>query len=371
MQFNRFPRRYLAVVLCGFIGASLSGCGGGCDDGGGGGGAAALPLRYRVIDLGFAGEMNSSTLRVNNAGNATGAYQRGDRATRAFLYTGTTPPTDIGTLGGINSFGVNMNETTMVVGNANQPDGRLLAFVYANGEMSPLPTTDGFNSRADGINNDPVPLIVGSLLDNSGVHTATTWRGNVRTDLTKLGFNRSGATDVNDADQIVGEVHNGASDFAAVLWQGGAGFPLGIPVGATSSFARGINNFGQVVGFGAAAPGQVAFLWTPTGPNATTGTMFTLPGLGGTSVIAFDLSSEGIAVGTATTSLGARRAVAWTPSSDNAPNGAITDLNTLLIPEDSAWTIEWATSINDGDFISAWARSPSGQAQRAVLLVPA
>ncbi len=359
--------------------------------------AQSLATLYRVIDLGVlpsstsgdpGRELNSSVLRVNNANHATGAYQRfsnGD--THAFLFTGPTPPTDIGTLGGRNSFGVNMNEASTVVGNSNLSDGKLVAFFKTiSGEMSPLDTAAGFGSRADGINNPgvfPAPMMVGSLLDGSGVHTATSWVNGARTDLPKnIGgttFARSGATDVNDSRQIAGEMHNGTSDFQAVVWSGGTAFALPsisvnpTPVAFSSTFARAINNFGQVVGFGA-APGnpQQAFLWTPSGANATTGTTFALPSLGGTSSIAFDVSSAGIVVGTSTNALGQRRAVAWTPSGTNAPNGTVTDLNDLLIPSDQTWTIEFATSVTDAGtaIIVGWARSPSNQPQRAVMLVP-
>jgi len=393
MQSQRFPRRYLAVVLCAFIGASLSGCGGGGSDPGGGGTAQSLATLYSVVDLGVlpdstsgdpGRELHSSVLRVNTANHATGAFRRfSNGETHAFLFTGLTPPTDIGTLGGLHSLGVGMNEASTVVGASNLSDGTLVAFMRTiGGEMTPL---DTLASRADGINNPagpfPQPMIVGSLLDSAGVLTATTWVNGVRTDLPKdIGgtpFNRSGATDVNDSRQIAGEMHNAVSDFQAVLWDSGIAFAipsiaLNGPVFSTT-FARAINNFGQIVGFGA-TPGnpQQAFLWTPSGPNATTGSTFALPGLGGSSSIAFDVSSAGIVVGTSTNGLGQRRAVAWTPSGTNSPDGAITDLTSRLVPGDSGWTIEFATSITDGGqaIIVGWGRSPSGQAQRAVMLVP-
>ena len=371
MYRRRFPRRYLAVTTSALLGISLTGCGGGNGTTTTAPPILALPSRYRVVDLGFSGEMNSGALKINNTGGATGSYQRGDRATRAFLYTGTTPPTDIGTLGGASSVGVGINNSNVVVGSAGLASGALSAFSYSGGTMTALETPSNLNSRGNAINNAGTPLIVGALFDSVGAMTATTWRNNVRTNLPLLGFTHGTAMAVNDFDQIAGAVNNTATDSRAVLWSGGAGVQIGLLPGGTSSFARGINNFGQVVGFGdTAGTSQQAFLWTPDSANGTVGTMISLGSLGGTS-IGYDINSRGVIVGTATDAAGNRRGFAWSPTTANGTTGTMTDLNSLLIPDSSGWVIEFATSINDGDTIVGWGRSPSGQAQRAILLQPA
>jgi probable HAF family extracellular repeat protein len=331
----------------------------------------ALPTSYRVVDLGFAGELNSSTIRVNDINSATGAYQRADRATRAFLYTGATPPTDIGTLGGLSSFGTCLNNGNIVVGSAMDTSGATVAFVY-NGTMTALDTPAGMNSRADGISDATSPLIAGALVDATGTLTATTWRNGTRTDLPKNGFARSSATGVNDFDHISGEVHNGASDFQAVLWHDdGLMTLLGFLPGGTMSFARGVNNSGQVVGFGNGnASSQEAFLWVPSGQSVASGNIHKLGTLGGSFSAAYDINSRGIVVGTSLNASGARRAFAWSPTQINGTNGNMIDLNTLLTVDSAGWVIEYATSINDGDVIVGWGRSPGGQPQRAILLQP-
>jgi probable HAF family extracellular repeat protein len=315
--------------------------------------------------------MNSSVIKVSNAGSATGAYQRADRAIRAFLYTGTTPPTDIGTLGGTNSFGTGINNNNIVVGSSTGTDGRSLAFRY-NGSLIALDTPAGLRSRADAINNAASPLIVGALIDSGGILTPTTWKNGARVDLDKLNFARGHALSVNDVEQIVGALHNTIGNYSAVMWVNGAATLLGFLPGGGNSFAREINNFGQVVGYSsAAASSQQAFLWTPTSGNATTGSIIALGGLGGSTSAAYDVNARGVVVGTATTGSGESRAFVWTPTSTHGTTGAIHDLNSRLTTDSQGWVVEVATSINDGDVIVGWGRSPSGQTQRAILLDPA
>jgi probable HAF family extracellular repeat protein len=71
----------------------------------------------------------------------------------------------------------------------------------------------------------------------------------------------SWASGINDAGQVVGYSYAAAGG-NAFLWQNGIMTNLGeLPGGGDDSFALGINNAGQVVGSSAATNGQSAFLW--------------------------------------------------------------------------------------------------------------
>jgi probable HAF family extracellular repeat protein len=142
----------------------------------------------------------------------------------------------------------------------------------------------------------------------------------------------SRANDINSFGQLVGE-----KNLRASLWtpNGAGGYTLtdiGAQLPAANySNAWGINSHGQVVGvyrpFATIGPfSDVCYLWTPTSANATTGTVTTFAGLGGTFCVANDISSSGHIVGASTTSAGAQHAFLWSPTSANAGTGNIQDL---------------------------------------------
>ena len=175
------------------------------------------------------------------------------------------------------------------------------------------------------------------------------------TTLTKpAGFARAAATGVNNAGQIVGEVHQtGSTNFHAVRWVGGVPTLLGFLPGGNSSFARSINESGNVVGFARTGAGAThAFLWTPAAG------MTDLNTLGGASSAAYDINSNGVIVGSADNASGVRRAFVYS-------NGVMTDLNTLLSASDG-WVLEFATGINDQGQVVGWGTN-NGQ-RRAFLL---
>lgn len=108
---------------------------------------------------------------------------------------------------------------------------------------------------------------------------------------------------------------------------------LGTLSGGTYSYANGINNNGQVVGYGDTASGYNAFLYS----NGTMTDLGTLSG-GGISQ-ATGINTNGWVVGYGNTASSAQDAFLYS-------GGHLLDLNSLLSPG-SGWTLQDATGIND------------------------
>lgn len=172
--------------------------------------------------------------------------------------------------------------------------------------------------------------------------------------------------DINTAGQLAGE----AAGHAA-LWtpDGAGGYTLThlhkqLPSPVLST-AYGINGSGQVVGTyrESASDGTWAdrcFLWTPDAPNAPTGTVATLPGLGGSFCVASDVNSAGYVVGAATLADGETRGFVWIPPR-NGRLGKIRDLTPAGGPS-------YATSINDVGQVAG--QHTTSSASNAVVWTP-
>jgi probable HAF family extracellular repeat protein len=140
-----------------------------------------------------------------------------------------------------------------------------------------------------------------------------------------------------------------------------------LPGGIDQSVASGINVFGQVVGHSSATSPTVSshgFLWTPTLPNGAAGSMTDIGGLpGGTDgTLPTAINNAGKIVGRSNVinDSGGRgyRAFLWTPSTPNGTSGSMQDLG-LLNPlgNDSI-----ANAINNHDQVVGWSLVNPGTA---------
>lgn len=160
--------------------------------------------------------------------------------------------------------------------------------------------------------------------------------------------------DINASGQIAGENAGKAALFTPngggyTVTDIGSLFPL-----AVLSAAYGINASGQVVGNYFDGSVSKCFLWTPSAPNATTGSVVTLSDLGGTFCVGNDINSAGQIAGSSTVpASGPHHAVVW--SSALAP----TDL--LPGPDES-----YGTSINDAGQIAGYHTPATGPTSAAV-----
>jgi probable HAF family extracellular repeat protein len=189
--------------------------------------AAQTPVNsYTVVEAG-------PYYALNDAGNLVGEYSPDEWSTRACLIAGGVF-TDVGSLGGLYSIAVGVNNLNQVVGYSSlvgEEDSHAFLWDTVTG-MRDLGTLGGQNSWADSI---------------------------------------------NDAGQVVGGSNTASGSECAFLWQDDQMVALPIPLGFVHSSAHGINSSGQIVGmvYDANWAGR-PFLWTPTVPNGTVGSMVVL-----------------------------------------------------------------------------------------------
>lgn len=236
--------------------------------------------------------------------------------------------TDLGTLGGINSQGSQLNDQGVAVGTSDNVNGHQRAFRYENGVMWDLGTLGGNRSNATAVNNNN--QIVGSSTTTANVSHAFLYENGVMTDLGTLGGTVSVANDINIHGHVVGQswIAGGTIEHAFVF-QNGIMQDLGVLPGTQVSRALAINDAGQIVGHS----GQRAFLYND-------GVMTELFGLssGPAAVWVGDINNDGTIVGSSR------------PEGENDYNavmwkdGALVNLNSLVSPD---WSLHHAWAIND------------------------
>jgi len=163
-----------------------------------------------IIDLDPLGG-TSYAHGINASGQIAGS-QNG----RAFIYEDRIL-TDIGTLGGQNSYGYAINDNGQIVGRAATENGDLHAFLYSDGTMLDLGVLSGNGqSRADAINNNGQVVGYSNYIGGGSTdYHAFLWQDGLLTDLNELlppdsGWELYRAFGINDSGWIVGEGSNGA-----------------------------------------------------------------------------------------------------------------------------------------------------------------
>jgi probable HAF family extracellular repeat protein len=289
---------------------------------------------------------------------------------------------DLGTFGGLLSYGAELNDHDQVAGFA--------------------------------LNTTPASFDLGSFCQNFPMPTqmrAFIWDRGVKRNLGTLGGTDSCALFINDRGQVAGNsftnaiVNPGAFGVPTIhpfLWDGDEMRDLGALGSGTVATANGINNRGQVAGASNLADDLTfhAFLWDD-------GKLNDFGSLSGDFVEVIGLNDEGEIVGKAQLSgvltlhafLAKNGKMMDLGSQDGDPcsaaisinaksqivgysddcslnnahaflweNGHMTDLN-AFVPSSSALTLTMATTINDRGEITAEGVLPNGD-QRAILLIP-
>jgi len=205
---------------------------------------------------------------VNSAGVVVG--ESDNNASRAFRWQNGVI-TELPTLGGASAVAHSINDAGKIVGIASNGTASR-AVIWENGTPRDLGASDGSTNtfaRAWGINE--AGDVVGFSRSAAGISQATLWRGaGAAESLGSLGNGLlfSEAFAVNDALQVVGRSHSGlttpggTSIFEAFLWQSGTMTGLG-SFGFTFSQANDVNGLGWIVGNATNVSGapSVAVLW--------------------------------------------------------------------------------------------------------------
>ncbi len=165
--------------------------------------------RGRMTGLGTLGGNSSRAWSINNAGAIVGLARNSSGVSHAFLWERGTMK-DLGSLAGDAGFSeaYSLNAAGAVVGRSAVPEGSQRAFLWSRGTMTNLGTVDDLRfSRANEINNRGT--IVGTASRFEGFSgTAVVWLDGVIHDLNTLveptGFVLTSAEGINDAGEIVG-----------------------------------------------------------------------------------------------------------------------------------------------------------------------
>jgi len=221
-------------------------------------------LSYTVTNLGSLGGGGSFPYGINNRGQVVGV-SNGPAQTDAFLYS-KGKMTDLGTLGGTSSLALAINNRGQVVGYANTPgDTEQHAFLWQDGAMTDLGTLGGTYSYAYGINNRGQAVGDAGTSGDSADH-AFLWQDGTMTDLGSLGGD-SLAVAINASGTVIGQSFT-TDNYDPFIYSKGTMTDLYtlLPAGAvTHLVVTGINDRGQIVGWGVDSNGYLAaLLLTPS-----------------------------------------------------------------------------------------------------------
>lgn len=179
--------------------------------------------------------------------------------------------TDLGTLGGLESYGSDINNLGQVIGRSLTESSESHVYLWTeNAGMAELNTL-GLLENVRGLYFNDLGQIAGthSSQPHPDVSRAFLWDASTGIiDLGSLstGYGPSHASDINNLGDVVGFSPTDTGEQHAFLWTSAGGMiDLGA-LGGQHSFAYGINDIGQVVGFYRTVSGiERPFLWSATG----------------------------------------------------------------------------------------------------------
>ena len=315
-----------------------------------GGYRAAFFNGASVLDIGTLGGVEAYAPALNNVGQVAGYSTNRSGNYHAFRWSQSAGMVDLGTLNGARaSKGLGINDRGQVAGYSEPALEPIQAFVWSDGtgmlNLGRLGTGLG-TATAEAINERGMATGSSDAPDGNAHGFAWTKAGGM-VDIGTLGGIDSYAKFINNAGQVAG--YSGVNNAAGFYYHG---FVWSKPTGiidigtlrGLGSAALALNAAGQVAGVSDFdATYQHAIWWTRAGGMVDLGT------LGGTSSRALGINKHGVVVGWSNTSAGqfVERAFLWTRAL------GLVDLNTRIRHAPAGLVATQALAISDTGAIVA------------------
>ena len=136
-----------------------------------------------------------------------------------------------------------INDAGQIVGYIGNGGQGSQGFIYSNGSLQTLSVSSSIGTVANGVNNNGV--VVGYYYDSSNVQHGFMYSGGLYLAVNRPGASATALNGINKAGQIVGQ-----SSIGSFLYSGGSYSSISDPLaGSQGTFAEGINDQGQIVGY--------------------------------------------------------------------------------------------------------------------------
>lgn len=230
-----------------------------------------LSVVYSVVDLGTLGGISSMALAINNAGQIVGQADTSSGASHPFLYNpATASMQDLGTFGGATGSATGINSAGQIVGWATASDNVPRPFLWSSNGLINLAPAGASGGQANAINDSGAIAMTLSLTDGST--NAYLDIGGQFTNLNSfLGSTSSLGQAINATSQVAGYASSASLSNGWFTGNSAGANLLGAPAGsdgALSFSVTSINDAGQIVGY------RVDRSPDPTEPNLPSGWVY-------------------------------------------------------------------------------------------------
>jgi probable HAF family extracellular repeat protein len=214
-----------------------------------------------------APSIDASAAAINDIGAVVVNTSDGNGSSGAFVWQGSTSTAIVGP-GGTAPIATAINNAGVVVGRAGNGAGQTQGFRWQAGSFTSLGSIGNSDSEAYGINE--AGDIVGATTTLAGIFSAYVWRSGTMTVLPGLGLSGA-AYGINAAGWVVGSGMDDPFTTKAMLWVDGIGYDLGTLVpelaSFTNAFGVGINDAGDIIGYGQRAGFETGFILKSRAPG--------------------------------------------------------------------------------------------------------